>query len=66
MANRCLVAADAVTFRCKDYRVDGPERFKTMTLATGEFIRRFLIDVHAQPAGRIVLQHAAQARLLPL
>src|SRR5262249_21300722 len=34
-----------VTFRYKDYRIDGPGRYKTMTLATDEFIRRFLIHV---------------------
>src|SRR5579864_484051 len=30
----------AVTFKVKDYRIDGPGRYKTMT---HEFIRRFLI-----------------------
>jgi hypothetical protein len=30
-------------------RLDGPERYKVMTLATGEFIRRVLI--HVLPAG---------------
>ena len=41
ISNRRLVAADAstVTFKYKDYRVDGPGRFKVMMLATGEFIR---------------------------
>jgi hypothetical protein len=29
----------------KDYRLDGRDRFKTMTIATCEFIRRFLIHV---------------------
>ena len=38
-----------VTFKWKDYRVEGPERYKIMTLAPGEFIRRFLI--HVLPAG---------------
>jgi hypothetical protein len=35
ISNRRLVAADAktVTFRVKDYRVDGPGRYKTMTRA---------------------------------
>ena len=36
-----LVSADAgsVAFNYKDYRADGAARFKTMTVATGEFIR---------------------------
>ena len=51
ISNRRLVTADAntVAFKYKDYRVDGQERFKTMTLATAEFIRRFLI--HVLPKG---------------
>ena len=41
IANSRLIAADArsVTFKVKDYRVEGPGRYKTMTLAPGEFIR---------------------------
>jgi hypothetical protein len=35
----------AVTFQWKDYRADGQARRKLMTLAPGEFIRRFLIHV---------------------
>jgi hypothetical protein len=35
----------AVTFKWKDYRAEARERQKLMTLATGEFIRRFLIHV---------------------
>jgi hypothetical protein len=40
------VSADekGVTFKYKDYRIEGPERYKTMTLAADEFIRRFLIS----------------------
>jgi hypothetical protein len=34
-----------VTFKWKDYRVKGHQRFKTMQLSTDEFIRRFLIHV---------------------
>ena len=47
ISNQRLIAADAtnVTFTFKDYRIEGPERYKTMTLATGEFIRRFLMHV---------------------
>jgi hypothetical protein len=47
ISNSRLIAADArsVTFKVKDYRVEGPGRYTTMTLATPEFIRRFLIRV---------------------
>ena len=47
ISNRRLVAWDdrGVTFAWKDYRVEGPERYKTMTLATDEFMRRFLMHV---------------------
>lgn len=57
ISNRRLVSANAtaVTFKYKDYRVDGFERFKTMTLATGEFIRRFLI--HVLPKGFHRIRH---------
>ena len=45
ISNRRLIQADShtVTFRCKDYRKDGSGRYTTMTLATSEFIRRFLL-----------------------
>ena len=42
-----------VRFRCKDYRQ--PERPKTMTLAAGEFIRRFLL--HVLPDGFRRIRH---------
>jgi hypothetical protein len=38
----------SVTFKVKSYRVEGPARYTTMTLATAEFIRRFLIHVLPQ------------------
>jgi hypothetical protein len=40
ISNRRLISADetGVTFNWKDYRIDGPDRFKTMTLPTHEFI----------------------------
>jgi len=41
--------ADAVTFKVKDYRRDGPDRYTTMTLSPGEFIRRLMI--HVLPKG---------------
>jgi hypothetical protein len=51
ISNRRLIASDenGVTFKWKDYRVEGPDRYKVMTLATHEFIRRFLM--HVLPAG---------------
>jgi ssDNA-binding Zn-finger/Zn-ribbon topoisomerase 1 len=51
ISNRRLIAYDdnGVTFKWKDYRLEGPERYKVMTLAMHEFIRRFLI--HVLPAG---------------
>ncbi len=57
ISNRRLITADAgtVTFNYKDYRADGAARFKTMTVATGEFIRRFLI--HVLPKGFHRIRH---------
>jgi len=47
ISNSRLVSLDerGVTFRWKDYRVEGPTRHKTMTLEAGEFMRRFLLHV---------------------
>jgi hypothetical protein len=47
ISNRRLVAVDehSVTFKVKDYRIEGPGRYTTMRLDVGEFIRRFLIHV---------------------
>ena len=55
ISNRRLIAVDehSVTFRWKDYRADRRDRQKVMTLATGEFIRRFLIHVLPQGFHRI-------------
>jgi len=57
ISNRRLVSADEkdVTFKYKDYRIEGPGRYKTMTLATDEFIRRFLI--HVLPKGFHRIRH---------
>ena len=57
ISNRRLVAADdaGVTFKCKDYRIDGPGRYKTMTLHPHEFIRRFLM--HVLPKGFHRIRH---------
>jgi hypothetical protein len=57
ISNHRLIAADAVgvTFKYKDYRIQGPERYKLMTLATDEFIRRFLM--HVLPKGFHRIRH---------
>ena len=57
ISNRRLIADDdkGVTFKVKDYRIEGPGRYKTMTLATSEFIRRFLI--HVLPHGLHRIRH---------
>jgi hypothetical protein len=57
ISNRRLIAADAsgVTFAYKDYRIEGPGRYKKMTIETGEFIRRFLI--HVLPKGFHRIRH---------
>jgi hypothetical protein len=57
ISNRRLVAADdgGVAFRWKDYRTEGPERWKTMTLHGHEFIRRFLL--HVLPKGFHRIRH---------
>jgi len=51
ISNRRLIALDenGVTFNYKDYRSGGRARHKVMTLATSEFIRRFLS--HVLPKG---------------
>jgi len=55
ISNRRLVAYDhdTVTFTYKDYRIKGKKRYSTMTLATDEFIRRFLIHILPQGFHRI-------------
>jgi hypothetical protein len=57
ISNSRLVAADTsgVTFTYKDYRIEGPERYKTMTLEPGEFMRRFLM--HVLPKGFHRIRH---------
>jgi len=57
ISNSRLIAFDSngVTFKWKDYRAKGRERAKVMALATGEFIRRFLI--HVLPSGFHRIRH---------
>ena len=44
-----------MTFKYKDYRIDGSDRYKAMTLEPGEFIRRFLM--HVLPKGFHRIRH---------
>lgn len=57
ISNGRLISADerSVTFKVKDYRIEGPGRYKTMTLDTSEFIRRFLL--HVLPKGFHRIRH---------
>src|SRR5215207_11025713 len=57
ISNRRLISLDetGVTFRYKDYRRDGAERYSTMTLDAHEFIRRFLL--HVLPKGFHRIRH---------
>jgi len=57
ISNSRLIACNnkGVTFKWKDYRAKGETRQKTMTLETGEFIRRFLI--HVLPLGFHRIRH---------
>ncbi len=47
ISNSRLISVDekGVTFKYKDYRIEGPDRYRTMTLDVAEFIRRFLMHV---------------------
>jgi Putative transposase/Transposase zinc-binding domain len=57
IANSRLIAFDhkGVTFKWKDYRIEGRDRYRVMTLAVDEFIRRFLI--HILPPGFHRIRH---------
>jgi hypothetical protein len=57
IGNSRLIAFNdsAVTFKWKDYRANQQQRAKVMTLATDEFIRRFLI--HVLPSGFHRIRH---------
>jgi len=67
ISNSRLIRADdkSVTFKVKDYRIEGCGRYKTMTLGMHEFIRRFLL--HVLPKGFHRIRHyglfASGARL---
>jgi Putative transposase/Transposase zinc-binding domain len=57
ISNSRLIAFDeqGVTFKWKDYRIEGRDRYKQMTLTTDEFIHRFLI--HVLPKGLHRIRH---------
>jgi hypothetical protein len=57
ISNSRLLAMDehGVTFRWKDYRANGKERYKPMTLSPEEFMRRFLL--HVLPGGFHRIRH---------
>ena len=57
ISNHRLTALDetGVSFRYKDYRRDGADRQRTMTLSPDEFIRRFLL--HVLPKGFHRIRH---------
>ena len=57
ISNSRLLALDerGVTFRWKDYRAKGQTRYKAMTLAPEEFMRRFLL--HVLPGGFHRIRH---------
>jgi hypothetical protein len=57
ISNSRLLALDerGVTFRCKDYRAKASTRYKAMTLAPDEFMRRFLL--HVLPGGFHRIRH---------
>jgi len=57
IANSRLVAFDGntVSFKWKDYRAHGRERYKTMAVSADEFVRRFLI--HTLPDGFHRIRH---------
>jgi hypothetical protein len=57
ISNHRLIGFDevGVTFRYKDYRRDGADRPRVMTLAADEFIRRFLL--HVLPRGFHRIRH---------
>ena len=57
ISNHRLISADdrSVTFKVKDYRIEGASRYRTMTLPAHEFIRRFLL--HVLPKGFHRIRH---------
>jgi len=62
ISNSRLIKIDtkSVTFKVKNYRLEGRARYTTMTLDVGEFIRRFLI--HASTASATTASSPAPQR----
>ena len=67
ISNRRLIALDdkTVTFKWKDYRIEGHERYKVMSLAISEFIRRFLIYVLRQASTASAITVCSRAASVP-
>src|SRR6516225_3865110 len=65
IANSRLIAPDerGVTFRYKDYRRNGQERYRTITLSADQFIRRFLARSAKGVSSHPPLRAAGQRRL---
>ena len=59
ISNSRLLSTDGktITFRVKNYRANGSNRYTTMTLAIADFIQRFLL--HVLPKGFHRIRHAA-------
>lgn len=57
IANSRLIKMDddGVTFKYKDYRLEGPKRYSIMTLTADEFMHRFLL--HILPKGFHHIRH---------
>src|SRR5258706_9117381 len=68
ISNRRLVSLNdrGVTFKWKDYRVEGPQRYKVMTLDTHEFIHRFLMHVLPQGFHTSATTVGSRAKRAPL
>jgi hypothetical protein len=62
-ARKVACGQNGVTFKWKDYRIEGPARYKSMTLPTHEFIRRFLM--HVLPKGLHRIRPQASPQGLP-
>ena len=67
ISNRRLIACDerSINLKYKDYRADGRARYKLMTLATDEFIRRFLSHVLPKTATASATTGCSPNRPLP-
>ena len=64
---RRLIAVDerSATFKVKNYRIEGPGRYTTMTLDVREFIRRFLITCCPRASIASVTTACSQPAIAP-